>query len=319
MEGVTDAPMRAILTERGAFTFCVSEFLRVSHMVPPRHVVLRHVPELMHGAKTPAGTPVSVQLLGGDPEKMARAAEIARDAGAPAIDLNFGCPAKTVNRHDGGATLLKYPDRIERIVAAVRAAVPGLPVSAKLRLGWEARGDIHRNAEAAAKGGAHWLTIHARTKEQGYAPPVFWKPAGEVRRALGIPVVANGDIWTLDDFRRCREETGLEHFMIGRGAVSDPNLAAGIARELGLPFRQAPLLVAGSQGSDWLPLLERFAELCGSASSCEGYTVRRIKQWLGQADRRGSFQGFDRIKRTQSLRELMLALDEPANFSSCTL
>ncbi len=318
MEGVTDAPMRAVLTEGRAFTFCVSEFQRVSAMVPPVHVFLRHIPELKAQARTPSGTPVVVQLLGGNPERMALAAKIAQEAGAEAIDLNFGCPAKTVNRHDGGASLLKCPDRIEQIVAAVCAAVPALPVSAKLRLGWEDREDIHRNAEAAVRGGAHWLTIHARTKEQGYAPPVFWKPVGEVRRALGLPVVVNGDIWSLDDWRRCREESGLEHFMIGRGAISNPNLAAAIAGELGIPLVDRAAAVGGKMPADWLPLLRRFTGRCREVSPCENYAARRIKQWLGQAERRGSFSGFDQIKRAGSLAELMQTLENP-NPSFCSL
>ena len=106
MEGVTDAPMRAVQGEAGAFTFAVSEFLRISHAVPPKHVFFRHVPELRLGGTTPTGLPVQVQLLGGDPGRMAAAAVVAHQCGAAVIDLNFGCPARTVNRHDGGATLL---------------------------------------------------------------------------------------------------------------------------------------------------------------------------------------------------------------------
>src|SRR5260221_12056323 len=97
MEGVTDAPMRALQGETVAFSFVVSEFLRISHSVPPKHVFFRHVPELRTGCRTQTGLPVQVQLLGGDPDRMAEAAVVAHDCGATAIDLNFGCPAKTVN------------------------------------------------------------------------------------------------------------------------------------------------------------------------------------------------------------------------------
>ena len=123
MEGVTDAPMRALMGESGALTFAVSEFLRVSHEVPPLHVSYRHVPALKTQSRTATGMPVAVQLLGGNPERLAATAKLCADAGAYAIDLNFGCPAKTVNRHDGGATLLKCPERIYAIVKAVRDAV----------------------------------------------------------------------------------------------------------------------------------------------------------------------------------------------------
>src|SRR5262245_16499174 len=124
MEGVTDAPMRAFLSERGGLAFCVTEFVRVSHSVPGPRVFLGHVPELACGGRTPAGVPVQVQLLGGDPDRLAQAALNAVQAGARAVDLNFGCPVRTVNRHDGGAVLLNHPARIRAIVAAVRAALP---------------------------------------------------------------------------------------------------------------------------------------------------------------------------------------------------
>src|SRR4051812_48770492 len=235
MEGVTDAPMRAVQGAAGAFTYAVSEFVRISHAVPPRSIFLRHVPELRRGAVTPNGLPVHVQLLGGDPARMAASAVVAHECGAKAIDINFGCPAPTVNRHDGGATLLKFPRRIREIVAAIRAAVPPeIPVSAKLRLGWDSVDAIYENVEMAAEGGASWVTIHGRTREQGYQPPALWHPIGIVRERLGIPVVANGDIWSVEEFHRCRAETGCVHFMLGRGAIANPALSHQIACELGL-------------------------------------------------------------------------------------
>src|SRR5829696_787663 len=100
MEGVTDAPMRALQGEAGAFTFAVSEFLRIATGVPGPAVFHRHIPELLTGGRTPTGLPVQVQLLGGDAGKLAAAAVVAHEAGAWGIDLNFGCPAPTVNRHD---------------------------------------------------------------------------------------------------------------------------------------------------------------------------------------------------------------------------
>src|SRR6478609_5011361 len=97
MEGVTDAPMRALLTEQGGFSFCVSEFLRVTQDLLPAHVFYRHVPELNSGCRTPSGTPIQIQLLGGNEEAMATNAQRACDLGARAIDINFGCPSPTVN------------------------------------------------------------------------------------------------------------------------------------------------------------------------------------------------------------------------------
>jgi tRNA-dihydrouridine synthase C len=313
MDGVTDAVMRAVLSERGGFTFCVSEFLRISKAVPHPRVFRAHVPELSDGCRTPAGLPVQVQLLGGDPAKLALAAQVAVRAGARAVDLNFGCPARTVNRHDGGATLLQYPDRIRAIVAAVRAALPAdVPVSAKLRLGWDDIRAIHVNAERAAEGGAAWITIHARTKCQGYRPPAYWKPLGEVRARLGIPVVANGEIWTVADLRRCRDETGCCHFMLGRGAVADPSLVHAAARELRIPGAQGVAPFTKTPG-EWLPLVKRLAELTPEP----GAVVPRVKQWLRIANHDGRLAWFDAVKQREGLAELLDGLRALAASPAC--
>ncbi len=319
MEGVTDPPMRALLSRLGGFTFCVTEFLRVSQLVPPAKVFRCHVPELRHGARTAAGTPVQVQLLGGDPGRLAQAAEIAVQAGARAVDLNFGCPARTVNRHDGGATLLRYPDRICAIVAAVRRAVPAeFPVSAKLRLGWDDPAAIHVNAERAAEGGAAWITIHGRTKAQGYRRPAYWEPIGEVRERLRIPVVANGEIWTLEDFRRCRAQTGCEHFMLGRGALADPALARLAAWELGVPGAEPASSVSGSP-TEWLPLVREFVALNAATGRTASATLARVKQWCHLANQDGKLPWFDTLKRLQDLEEALdhlAALAEAAGGSA---
>ena len=308
MDGVTDAPMRAVMGESGAFRFAVSEFLRVSQNVIPPKMFFREVPELCHGSVTPSGLPVQVQILGGDAGRMAASAAVACECGAAAIDINFGCPAPTVNRHDGGASLLKHPLRIREIVAAVRDAVPAaIPVSAKLRLGWDTRDAIEENAQRAAEGGAAWITIHGRTRTQNYAPPVCWQSIGRARAALDIPVVANGDIMTLDAFRQCREESGCEHFMLGRAALANPPLAAQIARELGIKtINAAPEWDFLPDGSfDWVPLLRRLAaysQFYGMISP-DGL-LKRLKQWLKWASLYGDFHDFDAVKRAETLEEL---------------
>lgn len=304
MEGITDAPMRDLQGATGAFTYGVSEFLRVVAHAIPGKVFIRDIPELSQGSKTTTGLPVQVQILGGDPEMMALSAINAVQAGATAIDINFGCPAPTVNRHDGGATLLKYPDRIEAIVRAVRTAVPdSIPVSAKLRLGWEDIEDIFENAQRVVSGGASWLTIHARTRAQGYKPPVFWKPIGVVRKSLPIPVIANGDIWTLDDFKRCRDETGCIHYMIGRSVLSNPSLPYQIAQSLQISMRPEP-------DWNWVDLLR---ELVRYTDLHKGPTIARsptrLKQWLKLAANFGDFKDFEAVKVARSATELLDCLE----------
>ncbi|MFN4895521.1 MAG: tRNA dihydrouridine synthase [Pseudomonadota bacterium] len=310
MDGVTDALMRTLLTRHMPFSYCVSEFVRVSQSVVPRHVFRKEVPEIALGARTPSGTQVGVQILGGDPERMARSAAIAVAEGALVIDINFGCPAPTVNRHDGGATLLKFPERIETIVAAVRSAVPAtIPVSAKLRLGWDDPSAIFLNSERASRGGASWITIHGRTKMQGYTPPAYWKPIGEVRRALDIPVVANGEIWSLDDLKRCQDESGCEHFMLGRGALSDPDLVRSCAEYLEISTCTAK---RQPQCGDtlWRELIDELVSDSRSAKESDRRTLSRVKQWLNYAHHRRSISWFDSIKRAHDTRELSVLLDQ---------
>lgn len=308
MDGVTDALMRRLLTRRMPFSYCVTEFIRVSHTAPPTHVFRKEVPELSSNACTETGTPVGVQLLGGDPERLAESAQRAVAAGAKVIDLNFGCPAPTVNRHDGGATLLKYPGRIEAIVGAVRAALPReIPVSAKLRLGWDDPRAIYENAERAVRGGAAWITIHGRTKMQGYTPPAYWQPIGEVRRAVGVPVVANGEIWTLGDLKRCQDETDCEHFMLGRGALANPRLVSSCARYLGM---SAADVGPDSKQDDplWFSVIDELIRESRALAESDRRTLSRVKQWLNYAHHRRAISWFDQIKRARDTRELGLML-----------
>ena len=309
MQGLTDAPMRALQGEVGAFAFAVSEFLRISSDVPSRKLFRRHVPEMMTGAVTQTGLPVQVQLLGGHAERMARSAVVACEAGARAIDINFGCPAPTVNKHDGGAALLKEPKRIREIVGAVRSAVPPeIPVSAKLRLGWDSMDAIVENADMAAEGGADWLTIHGRTRVQGYQPPAYWEPIGAIRARLDIPVVANGDLWTVEDFCRCREETGCIHFMLGRGALANPLLSHQVAQALGLVAETC------ADEFDWVVLLKRFVEW---NEVFRGVTPRfilaRVKHWLNIAGMHGNFSDFETVKRAHSVEEIFAVLVRDAS------
>jgi tRNA-dihydrouridine synthase C len=301
MEGVTDAPFREFITRTGFYDYCVSEFIRVSsHALPPR-AFLRHIPELRNGSKTASGIPVQVQILGGDPDRMALSALAAIEAGAIGIDLNFGCPAPTVNRHDGGATLLKFPHRIEAIVRAVRDAVPAhFPVSAKMRLGFDDPSAIDENVKRAEQGGASWITIHGRTKTQGYIPPAYWKPIGQAARGVSIPVVANGELWTIQDLNRCREETGLKHFMIGRGALAVPGFALMARKELGLSILEmkSPLRIPNQpEPSAWADFFTDYSKVQPSGS--------RLKQLARYLHTKGSIHWWDQVKTMGSTEEIL--------------
>jgi len=229
MEGLLDHSLRDVLTRAGGVDRCVSEFIRVTDQLLPSRVFLRLMPELAQGSRTAAGTPVRAQLLGSDAACLADNAAALAALGAEGVDLNFGCPAPTVNRHRGGAVLLDDPALVHAIVAAVRRAVPAaLPVSAKMRLGHRDASLMLDNARAIADAGASELVVHARTKAHGYRPPAYWDSIAAIREAVHIPVVANGEIWSADDARRCVEASGCDALMLGRGMVADPGLALAI-------------------------------------------------------------------------------------------
>jgi tRNA-dihydrouridine synthase C len=224
--------------------------------------------------------PVRAQLLGSDPACMADNAARLASLGPAGIDLNFGCPANVVNRHGGGAALLKEPETIHAIVTAVRRAVPAhMPVSAKMRLGYLDDSRAVECALAISEGGADELVVHARTKAQAYRPPAYWERIADIRAAVSIPVVANGEIWTVDDARRCREVSGCDMLMIGRGAVVDPGLGLAIKAEMNKTSLNAVT---------WAQLLPQVLDFWQIVSTRLDHKAQagRLKQWLNFLRRR---------------------------------
>ena len=280
MEGLLDFVLRDILTRVGGIDRCVSEFIRITDQLLPERVFTRIVPELHNGGRTFAGVPVRAQLLGSDPVCMAENAARLASLGPAGIDLNFGCPANVVNRHGGGAALLKEPETIHAIVSAVRRAVPAhMPVSAKMRLGYLDDSRAVECALAISEGGADELVVHARTKAQAYRPPAYWERIADIRAAVGIPVVANGEIWTVDDARRCREVSGCDMLMIGRGAVVDPGLGLAI---------KADVNKSASNAVTWAqlqPLVLDFWHIVTTRLDNKAQ-AGRLKQWLNFLRRR---------------------------------
>jgi tRNA-dihydrouridine synthase C len=236
MEGLADVDLRAVLTGVGGFDWAVSPFVRVTNSLLPDHAFLRICPELQQGSRTADGTPMRVQLLGSDPECLADNASRLVALSPAGVDLNFGCPAPTVNRHRGGAVLLAEPELLHRIVVAVRARVPrDIPFTAKMRLGVDDSRRATECALALQAGGVDALIVHGRTRADGYRPPARWEEIARVRAALAIPVIANGEVWTPADYAAIRAATGCDAVMLGRGAVADPFLARRIRNWRGVP------------------------------------------------------------------------------------
>lgn len=297
MEGVTDFNVRSWMSAIGGFDYNVSEFFRVTQNAIPQHVFKRGAPEILDASHR-----TWVQILGGDPILMAESALNAVEAGATAIDINFGCPAPTVNRHDGGAIILKYPERLESIVRTVRDRLPSrVFVSAKLRLGWDSIDAIDDNSKRVEQGGANWISIHGRTRIAGYEPPAFWKPIGRVRAALKIPVIANGEIWTIEDFLRCQEETGCIHFMLGRGAIANPALTLTIRKQLGLQrlehHAEPP---SSNKAIAWKFWLLRLAQKMSEENIPASAQAKRLKGIVRFVAMKSKLEWWDEFKRAEN-------------------
>jgi tRNA-dihydrouridine synthase C len=308
MEGVIDAASRDLLTREPGFDWAVTEFVRVVDARLPPRVFHRHCPELQNRpVTTPSGVPVQLQLLGSDPAALAANARQALQLGTIGIDLNFGCPAKLVNRHDGGASLLRDPHRVHAAVAAVHRAVgDAIPVTAKIRLGFSDRRLALACARAAEDGGAAQLVVHARTRNEGYRPPAHWEWIGRIRHHLCIPVVANGDIWTLEDYWKARTLSGCRDVMLGRGALADPWLAP----------RLRHWQTTGERLPD-TPWPAKAALLAAYAATQREKLQARvvtslIKQWLNQMRTRDTeaARRFEKLKRITDLDALLRGLQD---------
>lgn len=313
MEGVVDHHVRELLTGIGGIDICVTEFVRITDQKLPERVFKRICPELeavpagQNNSQTASGTPVRVQLLGGNPEMLAYNAAKIAGMGASAIDLNFGCPAKTVNKSDGGACLLKSPNRVFDIVSAVRTSVPDhIPVTAKIRLGFEDRSRYLDNANAAFEAGANELAVHARSKADGYKPPAYWNYIRDIREAIDIPVIANGEIWTIEDFKRCFEQSGCEDYMFGRGLLATPDLARQV---------KAYMNAEDYQPMSWLEVCEflfGYYQLTRELYPSKKSLGNRVKQWLVYLRRiyPGANQLFETIKRSRDAEFIEQAFNQ---------
>lgn len=271
MEGVLDSLVRELLTEVNDYDLCITEFVRVVDSLLPEKVYYRLCPELANQSLTPSGTSVRVQLLGQHPQWLGENAARAVELGSWGVDLNCGCPSKMVNGSGGGATLLKDPEMIYLGAKAMREAVPShLPVTVKVRLGWDSGARQFEIADAVQQAGATEITVHGRTKEDGYkADKINWAAIGEIRQRLSIPVIANGEIWDWQSAQDCMAATGCDSVMIGRGALNVPNLSRVIKQNAPkMPWPEVMLL------------LKKYVRL-EKQGDTGLYHVARIKQWLG--------------------------------------
>lgn len=215
MEGIGDPPFRKAMASIGGFDQACTEFLRVPLNAHVQSLARKYQADVTHPI------PQAAQIMGSDPELMAQmSVEIAK-RGAPRIDLNCGCPSNTVTGKGAGSSLLKDPNQLYKVAKAMVESVT-IPVTAKLRSGFEDTSLFKENILAAQESGIRFLTLHPRTKVDGYGPPAKWEYIAEAKQVLKIPVVGNGDILNVQDALSMLKQTGCDALMIGRGGVINP-------------------------------------------------------------------------------------------------
>ena len=214
MAGVTDAPFRKIAREFGAGLACTE--MISSEALVRQHRETSRLMDLGWDER-----PVSVQLMGGDPQVMAQAARLAEAAGADIVDINMGCPVPKVVKTSGGSSLLRDPDRACRVAEAVVAAV-SVPVTVKIRLGWDfATRNYLEMATRLEATGIEGLAVHGRTRSQRYDPSADWTAIAQVKAAVKIPVAGSGDLRSSDDAVRRIRQSGVDAVMLGRGILGN--------------------------------------------------------------------------------------------------
>ena len=218
MAGVSEMPFRVIAFRMGA-ALCPTELVSAQGLMRTNTRTLRY---LRHDKAVEK--PYCLQIFGGEPEVMARAALVGKDWGAQIIDINMGCPVKKVTKTQAGSALLCDPQRAGEIVRHIREAT-GLPVSAKIRSGWDANNrNFLEMADVLGAAGVCALAVHPRTRAQGYSGKADWNVIKELKRHVGsaFAVIGNGDVKTVEDARLMQETTGCDMVMIGRGALGNP-------------------------------------------------------------------------------------------------
>ena len=291
MSGVTDLPFRRLARRLGAA-------VETSEMIACREAVLRTEVCLKKASRSGDSAVMAVQLAGHDPLIMADAARLCVDGGADIIDLNFGCPAKKVTGKLSGSALMRDECRATAIFEAVVAAVE-VPVTLKMRTGWdEAERNAPQLAKIAESSGINMVTVHGRTRAQRYKGRADWQFIRQVKEAVSIPVIANGDIASLDDVTACLNQSRADGVMIGRGACGRPWFVGQATQYLETGVRPAEPALGAQCGM----VLEHFEAMLSHHGNVRGTRdFRKHIAWYTGG-----------LPHSASFRDQIYRLDEPA-------
>jgi nifR3 family TIM-barrel protein len=283
MEGVGDHCFRKGIATIGGFDEAVRDFLRIPRNAHVQSIAAQYDPNEL------APIPLAAQIMGSDPELMAQAAKELEKRGAHRIELNCGCPSNTVTGRGAGSSLLREPELLHEIARAMVQAV-SIPVTVKMRSGFADTSLFKENLLAAQESGIAFLTLHPRTKVDGYVPPARWDLIAEAKSILRIPLVGNGDINTPQDAVKILQQTHCDALMVGRGSIINPFL-----------FHEIRSYFSGvAYDSQWQQLANYVRVFYENlyAKTSDRLKINKLKQLLGYL-----FKGNPKL---QSLRQLML-------------